>query len=69
MAALFSAGIQGEMDDVKMQKAIYDTVLKLKENSLDKQSNKAIEVNDTALLQKIFLQKAELKKNLARLLT
>jgi DNA primase len=69
VAALFSAGIQGEMDDVKMQKAIYDTVLKLKENSLDKQSNKAIEVNDTALLQKIFLQKAELKKNLARLLT
>ena len=69
VAALFSAGIRGEMDGAAMQKALYDTVLRLKENSLDKQSIKAIEVNDTVLLQKIFMQKAELKKNVARLLT
>ncbi len=68
-AALFSAGIQGEMDESGMQKALYDTVLRLKENSLDKQSMKAIEVNDTALLQRIIMQKAELKKNLSRLLS
>lgn len=68
-AALFSAGIQGEMDESGMQKALFDTVLRLKENSLDKQSIKAIEVNDTALLQKIIMQKAELKRNLSKLLS
>ena len=69
VAALFSAGIQGEMDEAGMHKALYDTVLRLKENSLDKQSMKAIEDNDTALLQKIIIQKAELKRNLSKLLS
>ncbi len=69
VAALFSAGIQGEMDEAGMQKALYDTVFRLKENSLDKQSMKAIEDNDTALLQKIIMQKAELKRNLSKLLS
>jgi DNA primase len=62
VAALFSAGIRGEMDEAGWQKALSDTVMRLKENSLDKQSQKAIEVNDTALLMKIIAQKAELKK-------
>ncbi len=62
VAALFSAGIRGDMDEAGWQKALTDTVLRLKENSLDIQSKKAIEVNDTALLMKIINEKTELKK-------
>ena len=62
VAALFSAEIRGEMDEAGKQKALADTLMKLKENSLDKQSQKAIEVNDTALLMKIIAEKTELKK-------
>ncbi|MGF7143711.1 DNA primase [Anaerotaenia torta] len=62
VAALFSAGIRGEMDENGWQKAVADTVMRLKENSLDRQSQKAIEVNDTELLMKIIREKAELKK-------
>jgi DNA primase len=62
VAALFSAGIRGAMDAVDRHKALADTVRRLKENSLDKQSLKAIEVNDSVLLQKIIAQKAELTK-------
>ena len=62
VASLFSAGIRGEMDEAGWQKALTDTVLRLKENSLDIQSQKAIEVNDTALLMKIINEKTELKK-------
>ncbi len=62
VAALFSAGIRGEMDEAGRQKALTDTVMKLKENSLDLQSQKAIEINDTALLMKIIAEKTELKK-------
>jgi hypothetical protein len=50
------------MDEAGWQKALTDTVLRLKENSLDIQSKKAIEVNDTALLMKIINEKTELKK-------
>ncbi|MBH1940346.1 DNA primase [Mobilitalea sibirica] len=63
VAALFSAGIQGEMNPSAWNKALSDTIMRLKESSLDKQSQKAIEVNDTVLLQKIIAQKAELKKH------
>ena len=63
VAALFSAGIKGDMNKVDWQKALSDTVQRLKEHSLDKQSEKAIAVNDTALLQKIIMKKAELKKH------
>jgi DNA primase len=62
VAALFSAGIRGDMDEAGWQKALSDTVFRLKENSLDVLSKKAIEVNDTALLQKIIAQKQDLKK-------
>jgi DNA primase len=62
VAALFSAEILGDMDEAGRQKAISDTVMKLKEYSLDRQSQKAIEVNDTALLMKIITEKTELKK-------
>ncbi len=62
VAALFSAEIRGEMDEAGKHKALVDTVMKLKEHSLDKQSKQAIEVNDTALLMKIITEKTELKK-------
>lgn len=62
VAALFSAGIHGDMDEAAWRKALTDTVLRLKENSLDMQSQKAIEVNDTVLLMKIIAEKTELKK-------
>lgn len=62
VASLFSAEIRGEIDEAGRQKALFDTVIKLKENSLDRQSQKATEVNDTALLMKIIVEKMELKK-------
>ena len=62
VAALFSAGIHGDMDEAVWRKALTDTVLRLKENSLDMQSQKAIEVNDTVLLMKIIAEKTQLKK-------
>lgn len=62
VAALFSAGIRGDMNEAGWQKALSDTLFRIKENSLDELSQKAIEVNDTALLQKIIVEKQELKK-------
>lgn len=62
VASLFTAEIRGEMDEAGRQKAITDTVFKLKEYSLDRQSQKAIEKNDTVLLMKIITEKKELKK-------
>jgi DNA primase len=62
VAALFSAEIRGEMDEAGRQKAISDTIMKLKENSLDRLSQKAIESNDTVFLMEIITKKAELKK-------
>ena len=67
VAALFSAGIKGEMDTAGWKKALSETVQRIKENSLDKQSEKAIEANDTVLLQKVIKQKAELKKHNIRI--
>jgi DNA primase len=61
-AALFSAGIRGEMNEAGWQKALSDTVFRIKENSLDELSRKAIEINDTIMLQKIIKEKQELKK-------
>ena len=62
VAAIFSAEMQGELDEARRQKAIKDTIMKLKEHSLDRLSQKAIEANDTAYLMEIIAKKAELKK-------
>lgn len=62
VAALFSAEIHGELNEASRQKAISDTIMKLKENSLDRLSQKAIEANDSAYLMEIIAKKAELKK-------
>ncbi|NLC17894.1 MAG: DNA primase [Clostridiales bacterium] len=62
VAAIFSAQVQGELDETRRKKAIRDTIMKLKEDSLDRLSQKAIEANDTAYLMEIIAKKAELKK-------
>jgi len=62
VASIFSAQVHGELDEAKRQKAIKDTIMKLKEDSLDRLSQKAIEANDTAYLMEIIAKKAELKK-------
>lgn len=64
VAALFNSELLGEIKDAERQKALYDTVYRLKEESLDKQSLKAIEKNDTALLQNIIMEKAKLKSSI-----
>lgn len=61
-SSLFNAELLGEIKEADRQKALYDTVHRLKEESLNRQSLKAIEANDTQLLQDIISQKAELKK-------
>ena len=65
VASLFNAGLLGEMQDADRQKALFDTVYRLKEDSLNRQSLKAIEHNDTNLLQDIIRQKADIKKKIA----
>ncbi len=62
VAGLFSAEIRGEIDEAGKRKALNDTLMKLKEHSLDYQSQQATQKNDTALLMKIIQEKMELKK-------
>ncbi len=62
VASLFSAEIRGEMDAAGYRKAFADTVMKLKENSLDRQSKKASEENNTMLVMQIITEKNNLKK-------
>ena len=52
-----------EMNEADWKKALSDTIIRIKENSLDIQSKKAIEDNDMALLQRVIMRKANLKKH------
>lgn len=65
VAALFNSDLLDKIQEKDRQKALYDTVYRLKEESLDKISLKAIEQNDTELLQNVIRQKNDLKKNIA----
>lgn len=67
-AALFNAELLGDMKEAERQKALFDTVYRLKEESLNIQSLKAIEDNNTELLQKIIKQKAKLKNTITSVL-
>lgn len=67
-ASLFNAELLGEIKEADRQKALFDTVLRLKEESLNRQSLKSIEENDTELLQSIIIQKADLKKTISTIL-
>jgi DNA primase len=67
-ASLFNAELIGEIKEADRQKALYDTVYRLKEDSLDRQSLKAIEENNTELLQNIIRQKVDLKRTISLIL-
>ena len=67
-ASLFNAELLGEIKEADRQKALFDTIYRLKEESLNRQSLKAIEENDTQLLQNIIRDKADLKKNISAIL-
>ena len=63
VADIFSTVMRGQIDTEAMKKALRDTIIRLKEHSLDMQSLKAIEANDTVLLQRIIKEKSEIMKN------
>ena len=67
-ASLFNAELLGEIKEADRQKALFDTVFRLKEESLNRQSLKAIEENNTELLQSIIIQKADLRKTISDIL-
>ena len=67
-ASLFNAELLGEIKEADRQKALFDTVFRLKEESLNRQSLKEIEENNTELLQSIIIQKADLRKTISDIL-
>lgn len=66
---VFAIDIPGEMTGAIRQKALIDTVCRVMENSLDKQSLQAIEDNNTVRLQEIIRQKLDLRKKVTNLLS
>jgi DNA primase len=61
-ASLFNMTMSHEMSDTERKKALNETVLRIKKNSLDLQSKKAIEDNDILALQSIIKEQADLQK-------
>lgn len=61
-ASLFNMAMRGEMSDSERKKALEETVMRIKKNSLDLQSKKAIENNDIQALQLIIREQADLQK-------
>ncbi len=61
-ASLFNMTIRGEMSDLERRKALEETIMRIKKNSLDVQSKKAIENNDIQALQNIIREQADLQK-------
>lgn len=61
-ASLFNMAMRGEMSDSERKKALEETVKRIKKNSLDLQSKKAIESNDIQALQIIIREQADLQK-------
>ncbi|HHT96561.1 MAG TPA: DNA primase [Clostridiales bacterium] len=62
VASLFTADLQVEMNEVEFEKALRDTIIRIKNYSLDIQSVKATETNDVELLQKTINEKVKLNK-------
>ncbi len=62
VASLFTTGMRGEMNELELRKALEETVQRIKKNSLDAQSKKAIEENDIGALQNIIREQADLQK-------
>lgn len=67
-ASLFNAELLDDIKEADRQKALFDTVYRLKEESLNRQSIKAAEKNDSKLLQDIIREKVDLKKKIAAVL-
>lgn len=61
-AALFSLELSSEMGSKEKEKALNETVQRIKKNSLDKQSKQAIEQNDIQTLQSIIKEQTGLQK-------
>ncbi|QHQ61034.1 DNA primase [Anaerocolumna sedimenticola] len=61
-ASLFNMEMRGEMSESERKKALEETVMRIKKNSLDAQSKKAIENNDIQALQIIIREQADLQK-------
>lgn len=61
-AALFSLELSSEMSTKEKEKALNETVQKIKKNSLDKRSKEAIEKNDVQTLQEIIKEQTNLQK-------
>lgn len=62
VASLFSAGIRGDMSHGEKKKALTETILRIKKNSLEIKSMKAIEQNNAEELQKIIAEQVRLQK-------
>lgn len=62
VASLFNMEMQGEMSDLERRRALEEIVMRIRKNSLDLQSKKAIENNDVQALQQIIRQQADLQK-------
>ncbi|SHO47171.1 DNA primase [Anaerocolumna xylanovorans] len=61
-ASLFSLELSSEMSAKEKEKALNETVERIKKNSLEKQSREAIEKNDILTLQAIIKEQADLQK-------
>lgn len=61
-AALFSLELSNEMSAKEKEKALNETVMRIKKNSLDIQSKEAIEKNDAQNLQVIIKAQMDLQK-------
>ncbi len=61
-AALFSLELSSEMGSKEKEKALNETIQRIKKNSLDKQSKEAIEQNDIQTLQGIIKEQTGLQK-------
>ncbi len=62
VASLFSAGIRGDMSPIEKKKALTETIIRIKKNSLEIKSMNAIERNDPVELQKIIAEQVKLQK-------
>jgi len=62
VASLFSTEIPEDLGEAERKKALEETVLRIKKNSLDAKSKKAIENNDIIGLQDIIREQADLQK-------
>lgn len=61
-ASLFNMAMRGELNDLERKKALEETIMRIRKNSLDIQSKKAIEDNDIQALQQIIREQADLQK-------